>query len=188
MAFLFAFLFYILAWIFLLYIVVSFFVFKGWRYPPYLPSLGKVKRTLLNETEKILSASSKPLVVADLGCGDGRLLFRLARQFPQHQFIGYEWNPLPFRLARYRLRKYPNVRVFQTDLMREDLSHIDVAICYWSSKIEFAEKLKESMKKSAVVISEIFEITGWKIHCKVVSRIFGFRTAVFIYRVFDQKS
>ncbi len=187
MAFLLALLFYILAWVFLLYTIVSFFVFKGWRYPPYVPSLGKVKKTLLNEAVKILKKSKKSLIVADLGCGDGRLLSCLARQFPKHQFIGYEWNPLPYRLAQWRLKKYKNVQVIQADLMGQDLSHIDVAVCYWSSKIEFAQKLKKSMKKSAIVLSEIFKIQGWKIHKKVASRVLGFQTTVFVYYLIEEK-
>jgi len=187
MVFLLAVLFYVLAWVFLLYTILSFFVFKGWKYPPYVPSLGKVKRTLLNETIKLLKNSDKSLIVADLGCGDGCLLVRLAKQFPHHRFVGYEWNPLPYRLAKWRLKKYQNVQVIQADLMHQNLSHIDVAVCYWSSKIEFAQKLKKSMKKSAIILSEIFKIKGWKVHQIIQSRVLGFQTKVFIYRVSDQK-
>lgn len=188
MAFLLAVFFYILAWVFLLYTIVSFFVFKGWKYPPYVPSLGKVKKTLLNETIKILKDSDKPLIVADLGCGDGCLLARLAKQFPHHQFVGYEWNPLPFRLAKWRLKKYSNVQVIQADLMQQDLSQIDVVVSYWAPKVELGQKLKKSMKKSAIVLSEIFAIPGWKVHQKVASRVLGFQTTVFIYHLQDQKT
>lgn len=187
MALLLAVLLYILAWVFLLYTIISFFVFKGWKYPPYVPSLGKVKKTLLNETAKVLMDSDKSLVVADLGCGDGRILARLAKKFPQHHFIGYEWNPLPFRLAQLRFKKYKNVQVFQVDLMKQDLKHIDVAICYWSSKDSFGDKLKRSLSKSAIVLSEIFEIKGWKPHQVIQSRVLGFKTKVFIYKLLEQK-
>ena len=182
-----ALLFYVLALAFLLYTTASFFIFKGWKYPPYVPSLGKIKHTLLQETAKVLKDSPKPLVVADLGCGDGVLLAKLARQFPQHKFVGYEWNPLPFHLAKIRLRKYPNVTLFHADLMKEDLSSIDVAIFYWCPEADFTRKLEKSLKKSAIVLSEIFEVKKWKLYKKVVSRLFGFKTSVFIYRLKDQK-
>lgn len=186
MAFIFALIFYVLAWVFLLYTLVSFFVFKGWKYPPYVPSLGKVKRTLLDETKKILCDAKKKLIVADLGCGDGCLLARLARQFPQHRFVGYEFNPLPYHLAKLRLKKYKNVQIIQANLMTQDLSHIDVAVCYWSSGVEFSDKLKKSLKKSAVVVCEIFELKNWIKHKKIISHVLGFQTQVFVYRMKDQ--
>ena len=177
---------YILAWLFFLWVVASFFVFKCWQYPPYIPSFGKVKHTLLQETAKILKSARKPLVVSDLGCGDGCLLARLAQQFPQHKFIGYEWNPLPFYVAKLRLKKYPNVRVIKADVMHENLSSVDVVVCYWLSKKEYAQKLARSLKKSAIIVSEIFKIEGWKVHKKVVSQLFGFQTRVFIYHMCEQ--
>ena len=178
---------YALSLVFLLYIVLSFFIFKGWKYPPYVPSFGKIKHTLLQETADILEKSHKSLVVADLGCGDGCLLAKLARKFPNHKFIGYEWNPFPFYLSKMRLKKYSNVTLIHADLMQEDLSDIDVVIFYWSSDIDFNRKLKKSLKKSAIVLSEIFELTNWKVYKKVISKLFGFKTPIFIYRVQDQK-
>ena len=178
---------YILAWLFFLWVVASFFIFKCWKCPPYIPSFGKVKYTLLQEASRILKGARKPLVVADLGCGDGCLLAHLARQFPQHQFVGYEWNPLPFYLAKLRLKKYPNARVIRADVMREDLSHIDLVVCYWLSEIDYAQKLRRSLKKSAIVLSEVFEVKEWKAHRTVASRLCGFQTQVFIYHMAEQK-
>jgi len=60
-------------------------------------------------------------------------------------------------------------------------------MCYWPSEEGYARKLKHSLKKSAIVLSEIFEIKGWKVYKKVTSRMFGFKTAVFIYHMQNQK-
>ncbi len=42
----------------------------------------------------------EPLIVADLGCGDGRTTLSLAKQFPQTKFIGYDYAEAMIGIAR----------------------------------------------------------------------------------------
>lgn len=125
--------------------------------------------------------------MADLGCGDGALLVGLAPQFSQHDFYGYEWDPFPFQIAKRRLKKYKNTHLIQADLMKVDLKHLDIALCYLAHIPGLGNRLKQTLKSSAVVISEVFEIDGWQPEKVVESRLFGFKSKVFIYRVRDQK-
>ena len=184
----FAILFYIIAIGFLVYIFFSFIYFKGWNNPPYIPSFGKTKKTVVDEVSHFLNQSDQLLNVADLGCGDGSLLAGLSPKFPNHKFYGYEWDPFPYNIAKKRLKKYKNTQIIRADLMKTDLKHLDIALCYLAHIPGLGNRLKKVLKPSAIVISEVFEIKGWKPQKVVKSRLLGFETKIFIYRVQDQKS
>ena len=69
--FVFAGLFYLLAVALFGYMIFSFFYFKDWENPPYIPSFGCTKKTVIAEVSKLLNGAKKSLNIADLGCGDG---------------------------------------------------------------------------------------------------------------------
>ena len=184
----FAVLFYLFAVALLAYMIFSFFYFKGWHNLPYIPSFGKTKKSVIKVVSELLNQSSKPLNVADLGCGDGSLLSALSPKFPNHKFYGYEWDPLPFNIAKRRLKKYKNTQIIRANLMTEDLKHLDIALCYLAHIPGLGNRLKVALKPSALVISEVFEIKGWKPQKIIYSRLLGFKSKIFIYRVQDQKS
>ena len=183
----FAILFYVLTVAFCTYAFACYFIYKGWNNPPYIPSFGKTKKAVIAEVSKLLKNSKKSLNVADLGCGDGSLLAGLSPKFPQHSFFGYEWDPLPFNIAKRRLKKYKNTQIIRTDLMKTDLKHLDIALCYLAHIPGLGNRLKKALKPSATVISEVFEIDGWKPQKIVYSRLFGFKSKIFIYQVKAQK-
>ena len=183
----FAILFYFFAVALFGYMIFSFFYFKGWHNPPYIPSFGKTKKSVIVQVSKILTASKKPLKVADLGCGDGSLLAGLSPKFPHHIFYGYEWDPLPFNIAKRRLKKYKNTQIIRVDLMKTDLKHLDRALCYLAHIPGLADRLKQALKPSAIVISEVFEIHDWTPQKIIQSRLLGFKSKIFIYQVGAQK-
>ena len=185
--FIFAIVFYILAVAFCFYAFANYFIFKGWDNPPYIPSFGGTKKTIVAEVSEFLNGSQKPLNVADLGCGDGSLLAGLSPKFPKHKFFGYEWDPLPFNIAKRRLGKYKNTCIIRADLMKTDLKHLDIALCYLAHIPGLGDRLKKTLKPSAIVISEVFEIDGWEPRNIIESRLLGFKSKIFIYRVQDQK-
>jgi len=178
---------YILAVALFGYMIFSFFYFKGWDNPPYIPSFGRTKKTMIAEVSKLLNESKKPLNIADLGCGDGSLLAGLSPKFPKHNFFGYEWDPLPYNIAKRRLKKYKNTSIIRADLMKTDLKHLDIVLCYLAHIPGLGDRLKKALKPSAIVISEVFEIRGWKPKKIIQSRLFGFKSKIFIYQVQDQK-
>lgn len=58
----------------------------------------------------------------DLGCGDGRLLRRLAIARPDCTFVGIEHAPLPWLVARLLTLRLANVSVRRGDFWNEPLS------------------------------------------------------------------
>jgi len=78
-------------------------VLRG-RGAPYLPTFsGKlnVMFTQLRQDAHIAKklADQKPLLFVDLGSGDGRVVFRAAREGIFDKSIGYEINPCMFMLS-----------------------------------------------------------------------------------------
>ena len=59
------------------------------------PAIPSSKRSLI-ELEKVIKkyATKKNFVFVDLGCGTGKLLFKVAKKFPDAKFFGVEVNPL----------------------------------------------------------------------------------------------
>ena len=74
------------------YFVVAYTHSDFGEYPPFFPSFGRMKKVCLSEARKILAESKKVLKIIDLGCGSGSLIIPLAKEFPQHEFYGYDWD------------------------------------------------------------------------------------------------
>lgn len=65
------------------------------RGAPYLPTVSKKMDKMFAPLHKSLTKkhNQKKLVFVDLGSGDGRVVFRAAREGLFHKSIGYEINP-----------------------------------------------------------------------------------------------
>lgn len=99
---------------------------------PFLPSSDTVIRTALTLAEL------KPVeLLADLGCGDGRVLVIAAREFGA-QAVGVELNPLLVRLALREVRMagvYGLASVMHGDLFTLNVEPFDVIYCYPSPSV-----------------------------------------------------
>ena len=115
------------------------------------------------------------------------MLSRLVGQFPQHTFYGYEWNPVPYLVAKKRFAKHQNTQIIKADLMKTDLKHLDVVFFYLGHIPGLGNRLKQALKPSAIVISKVFEVKGWKPKKVIETRLLGFKSKVFVYQVRDQK-
>ena len=62
---------------------------------PFLPTASKGLNTMFKElrNQPIVKDSKRNLTFFDLGSGDGRVVFRAAREGMFHKSIGYEINP-----------------------------------------------------------------------------------------------
>jgi len=109
----------------------------------------------------ILSGS----LLYDLGCGDGRILFEAEKR--GYKSIGYELSLYQYLrgLTRKRLSG-SKVKIIRKDFMRQDLSDADVIFTFLVGKVmlRLGEKLKNNLKKGAIVISYGFKIPGWQIN------------------------
>jgi SAM-dependent methyltransferase len=73
-----------------------------------------------------------PIHVLDLGCGDGRLLRRLARARPDCEFLGIEHAPLPWLWAWCGSLGVTNCRIRRGDFWRNSLGLFDVVYAFLS--------------------------------------------------------
>lgn len=96
----------------------------------------------------------------DLGCGPAGALLRLARRFPQAQFVGVETAPLSFAIAWLRSLGQANCRIRYASLWRTDLAHFDVAYCFLSPAPMAAlwRKACAELPAGAWLISNSFEV------------------------------
>ncbi len=96
---------------------------------PWLPTRKKELKQLLEALEK-----NPPKKIIDLGCGDGRILFAIAHQFPQAICHGAEISFLPLLAATLRkyifFRTYRNVTIYPWSLYKIDLSSYDSVITF----------------------------------------------------------
>ena len=103
-----------------------------------------------------------PLEFLDVGCGDGRVLSRLAAKRPESRFEGVEQALVPSLLARLRCRLSPGAcRVDRKNLWNVSLGAYDVVYAYLSPAVmaRFWEKARREMRPGAMLVSA-FAIPG----------------------------
>lgn len=100
---------------------------------PWLPTLPSQRRHLLDNLK--LKDGQK---VVDLGCGDGSMLFAVARKYPNVICIGYDISLLPLFIGWVRkllfFKTYRNVHIRFGNLFTKDLHGVDVVFIFLLSK------------------------------------------------------
>ena len=155
---------------------------KG-KEPPFISSFGQVKKEVLKEAEAFLRENPN-IKVTDLGCGSGCLLTPLARKFKNSVFVGYEYDVLPYLIAKIKSLFFKNVIIYKRDFFKADLSEYKLVLCYLGNELapKVAEKLNADLKKDALVISEVFRIPGLK-QIKEIKSFLAFKDFnVFVYK------
>lgn len=100
---------------------------------------------------------------ADLGCGSGSLLRRLAGHLPALELIGIEHAPLPWLLARWRTAGLRHrCRVVRGSLWRLDLGGFDMVYAYLSPQPMAAlwHKACREMAPGSLFVSNSFAVPG----------------------------
>ena len=119
-----------MAIVYLLYQVYSYIRCGCGRYGPFVSSYGKIKEDILEEARKVLRKAERPLKVTDLGCGSGALLLPLAKEFPEHQFTGYEWDVVPLTMGKIKAAGLKNITFVKGDYMKQSYADMDLILCY----------------------------------------------------------
>lgn len=120
--------------------------------------------------------------VIDLGCGDGRIVFRAEKDFGARA-EGYEISIFVWCLAQLnRLIQGAKARVYRRDFFEADISQADVIFCYLLPEVmqKLSPKFKKELKKGARIVSASFSLHDWKPR-KVYPRE-GRVGKVFVYR------
>ena len=77
----------------MIWVMIKLLFIKEYREcPPYVPSFGQEKKFITQRVGEILANTTETKTILDPGCGTGTLLISLAKKFPQHNFIGIEWD------------------------------------------------------------------------------------------------
>ena len=106
-------------------------------------------------------------IVYDLGCGDGRVLFYLAKINPKAKYIGIENSPFPFVLAKtmsWWNKKINNidVQIIKKDIFDTDLSKATHLFTYLYPNImdDLLPKFDKEIKKGTRLVSVAFHFTA----------------------------
>lgn len=116
-------------------------IFRG--YIPAIPSSFRSRQQMVR-----LIPHKKNLVIGEIGCGYGFVLFHLAKQFPSAQLIGFEVALLPY-LCCYLIQKlgrFKNVRLVYGDAFTYIKKHemmFDVAVAYLIKTPSVCRSLEE---------------------------------------------
>lgn len=165
------------------YIIGSYIRCGLGKYPPVIGSFGCAREVVLQQAGEILAAGHGRLRVADLGCGYGSLLLPLAERFPQHEFVGLEWDMAAYWLARFRSRNLKNVRIVYGNFMAQSWQSFDLILCFIGNDIAAAvsHKICRECKNSALIISEAFSLPGLCIQKEIEARTYGMPLRVWVY-------
>lgn len=128
---------------------------------PFVPTPMKAVRRMLE-----LAAIKPGEVVADIGCGDGRLPI-LADQVYHAQAFGFELSPPIYLYAKLRIAfkkiKTKALIAFK-DSRYINLSDVDAVVLFMMPdplRNFWKQKFEHELKPSARVISYAFSVQGW---------------------------
>ena len=156
---------------------------KCGKFAYYVPTVSKVKQDIIFQVRQILTNSKKQLKVVDLGSGTGSLLLPLAKEFPNHLFVGYEWDPVLIKISIKKSKNLKNIMFKPQNFMEADLSSFDLFLCFVlkCQGEDVGKKLNKEMKNTAVCIAEKFELKHLKEIKRIHSRTFWVPFKIFIY-------
>ena len=160
----FSFILLIVAVVFEYYVIYTFIKSKMGKYPPFVTTKKAMLEVISNAAAFTLSSEETKNVV-EPGCGDARILKTLADKYPQHNFVGYEWDRFPYFLAKIKTRKYKNIKIERKNFMTADYTDVKLVVLFTGNEIaqELSSKLRQDLPKGAIVISESFELPNF--HC-----------------------
>lgn len=126
----------------------------GLRLAPYVPVPHTVAARMLT-----LAKLRPGEAVADLGCGDGRLLrLAVSEQFGAASAVGYELDESLVQQARATSAGDPRVEVKHEDALHAELAGCDVVTLYLTERgnASVLPLLRDTLKPNARVVSYVW--------------------------------
>jgi len=125
---------------------------------PFVPSTANKVETMME-----LIGTLRGKKAADLGCGDGKIVFEMAKRGATVD--GYELEPRLAGQARGRLSEASlSARVIEQNFFTADLSKYDVITIYGITSVmkRLEIKLRQEMKLGSVLVSNTFTLPNWR--------------------------
>lgn len=122
---------------------------------PYLPTTRNRLKAIIK-----LANLKKSDRVADLGCGDGRIVHEIAKNEVK-EVVGYEFSVPMYVVARLRgFFSGGKEKIIFGDFWRADLSKYDVLICFLleNTMLDFENNIWPKLKKGTRVVSNEFKL------------------------------
>ena len=130
-----------------------------------VPFVG-VPMDVLKNIEKELELKEGS-VVYDLGCGDGRVLFHLAKNNPKSKYIGIENSLFPFIVASFLSWWYKKFKKIDVEIIREDFFKVDISnsthiftYLYPNVMDDLLLKFDKELKRGVRLVSASFHFTS----------------------------
>ena len=133
------------------------FVYKTKTGSPYVPSGDE-------HIKRLMKYVKKGMDVADLGCGDGRVLIEAARHGAKRA-DGWEIEPWVWIDSRFRIhdsRMGNKVKTYFGDMWTADLSPYDLIFVYQLTRFakRFREKILRECRPGTIVVANTYPIPG----------------------------
>ncbi len=135
-------------------------------FSPFYTTPGKVLKDIVKQFK--LGKNDK---FADLGCGDGRVIFSTYRMYKCHT-TGYEVSPVLLMFVKLtKLIAYPfnrRVQFLEEDFFKVNLKEYDVIYCNLPTDVleVLSKKFKKELKKGSRVFSFKNEMPDIKGNCR----------------------
>lgn len=126
---------------------------------PWLPTKPSDRKHLLEKLK--LEPGQK---VIDLGCGDGSMLFAVARKFPGVECVGYDISLLPLFFGWVRkvlyFNKYRKVHIRFGNLFKQSVADANLVFIFLLPKSypKLVELLKRDLTNDAKVVVEAWPL------------------------------
>jgi SAM-dependent methyltransferase len=150
----------------ILLFVLSLMLFWMWSSMKAKIPFIRVPVGVLGDIEKALDLKEGS-VVYDLGCGDGLILFYLAKRNPNIKYVGIENSPFPALIARFmsfwhRKINNVNVEILKKDFFDVNLSEATHIVTYLFPNVmdDVLPKLDVELKKGTRLVSASFHFTS----------------------------
>ena len=128
------------------------------------PAQGMERKGRSQKAREIVNSSAvKGGLIVHLGCGDGRILRKVYKQYGV-KAIGYEMNPLAYVKARILSLGLKSIRIRLRNFWKVNLSNADMIFCYLYPDVmrELSKKLRKELRPGAVVVSFNFALPDWQ--------------------------
>lgn len=157
-----------------IYLIYCAFSSRFMKYPPLVVSTGDVRSTLIRRVGKRIRKCEAndfkmPFKIVDAGCGIGTLIVPLAREFPQHNFVGIEWSLMPYLISKVRARNLPNLQIIRQDMFEYDFSSVNIVVCFLLKSLmpRFTSKICGEFGKKSYVFSNRFPLNN----CEAIEQV-----------------